>query len=72
VTDFKSRVFSGGRPSTKQAIAIGLSKARRAGIKLKPQKGGTVSAISPLTASRRALAQAVDRLETAFYHPSPD
>ncbi|MGI9101871.1 MAG: DUF6496 domain-containing protein [Terriglobales bacterium] len=29
-----------GARSTKQAIAIGLSKARRAGVKLKPPKGG--------------------------------
>jgi len=32
-----------GARSTKQAIAIGLSEARRAGIKLKPPKAGTVS-----------------------------
>jgi hypothetical protein len=31
-----------GARSTKQAIAIGLSKARRAGVKLPPPKGGTV------------------------------
>ena len=30
-----------GARSTKQAIAIGLSKARRAGVKLKPPKKGT-------------------------------
>ena len=29
-----------GARSTKQAIAIGLSKARRAGVKLPPQAGG--------------------------------
>jgi hypothetical protein len=29
-----------GARSTKQAIAIGLSKARRAGVRLKPPKGG--------------------------------
>ena len=33
-----------GARSTKQAIAIGLSKARRAGIGLQSPKGGTVSA----------------------------
>ncbi|TMG83037.1 MAG: transcription elongation factor [Betaproteobacteria bacterium] len=33
-----------GARSTKQAIAIGLSKARRAGVKLAPPKKGTVSA----------------------------
>jgi len=32
-----------GARSTKQAIAIGLSKARRAGVKLRPPKKGTVS-----------------------------
>lgn len=32
-----------GARSTKQAIAIGLSKARRAGVKLRPPKRGTVS-----------------------------
>jgi hypothetical protein len=32
-----------GARSTKQAIAIGLSKARRAGVRLKPPKKGTVS-----------------------------
>ena len=32
-----------GARSTKQAIAIGLSKARRAGVKLPPPKKGTVS-----------------------------
>jgi hypothetical protein len=33
-----------GARSTKQAIAIGLSKARRAGVKLPPPKKGTASA----------------------------
>jgi hypothetical protein len=33
-----------GVRSTKQAIAIGLSKARRAGVKLRPPKKGTTSA----------------------------
>jgi len=32
-----------GARSTKQAIAIGLSKARRAGVKLPPPKPGTTS-----------------------------
>ena len=32
-----------GARSTKQAIAIGLSKARRAGVRLPPPKKGTVS-----------------------------
>jgi hypothetical protein len=33
-----------GARSTKQAIAIGLSKARRAGVKLPPEKGASASA----------------------------
>lgn len=33
-----------GARSTKQAMAIGLSKARRAGVPLKPPKQGTTSA----------------------------
>src|SRR5256885_16784169 len=33
-----------GAASTKQAIAIGLSKARRAGVKLKPPAKGKASA----------------------------
>src|SRR5919109_244209 len=32
-----------GARSTKQAIAIGLSKARRAGVKLRPPEKGTTS-----------------------------
>jgi hypothetical protein len=39
-----------GARSTKQAVAIGLSKARRAGVKLPPPKKGT--------ASKRTRAQA--------------
>src|SRR5262245_42098517 len=42
-----------GARSAKQAIAIGLSKARRAGVRLKPSKKGTVSA----TTRRRAERQ---------------
>jgi hypothetical protein len=41
-----------GARSTKQAIAIGLSKARRAGVKLKPPKKGTVSAKTRRSAAR--------------------
>ena len=33
-----------GAHSTKQAIAIGLSKARRAGVKLQPPRKGSTSA----------------------------
>jgi uncharacterized protein DUF6496 len=41
-----------GARSTQQAIAIGLSKARRAGVKLKPPKKGTSS-----SRTRRAAAR---------------
>jgi|SRR5437867_2999980 len=41
-----------GAASTKQAIAIGLSKARRAGVKLPPPKGGKAS-------TRRSAASAI-------------
>jgi hypothetical protein len=41
-----------GARSTKQAIAIGLSKARRAGVKLKPPRKGQASAGTRKAASR--------------------
>jgi hypothetical protein len=41
-----------GARSTKQAIAIGLSKARVAGVKLKPPKRGRVSEATRRTATR--------------------
>jgi hypothetical protein len=41
-----------GARSTKQAIAIGLSKARRAGVKLSPPRRGTVSAKTRRSAQR--------------------
>jgi hypothetical protein len=41
-----------GAKSTKQAIAIGLSKARRAGVKLGTPKKGTVSAETRRSAAR--------------------
>ena len=41
-----------GARSTKQAIAIGLSKARRAGVKLKPPKKGETSAPTRKSAER--------------------
>ena len=41
-----------GARSAKQAIAIGLSKARRAGVKLPPPKGGTVSEKTRAQATR--------------------
>jgi hypothetical protein len=41
-----------GARSTKQAIAIGLSKARRSGVKLKPPKRGQTSARTRASAAR--------------------
>ena len=41
-----------GARSSKQAIAIGLSKARRAGVKLPPPRRGTVSASTRKQAAR--------------------
>jgi hypothetical protein len=41
-----------GARSTKQAIAIGLSKARRAGVKLAPPKKGAASEATRKQASR--------------------
>jgi len=41
-----------GARSTKQAIAIGLSKARRAGVKLPPPKAGQASARTRKSAAR--------------------
>src|SRR5207248_8840012 len=44
-----------GARSAKQAIAIGLSKARRAGVALKPPKAGTTS-----EKTRRSAKRAVE------------
>ena len=41
-----------GARSTKQAIAIGLSKARRVGVRLKPPRKGQASARTRASASR--------------------
>src|ERR687895_2269416 len=41
-----------GARSTKQAIAIGLSKARRAGVKVPPPKKGTTSEKTRRSAER--------------------
>jgi hypothetical protein len=41
-----------GARSTKQAIAIGLSKARRSGVKLQPPSAGKVSASTQKQATR--------------------
>jgi hypothetical protein len=70
-----------GARNTKQAIAIGLSEARRAGVKLKPPKAGTTSEKSreqaerelkqgrkrkPVSAKRsRASVQALKREDTS-------
>lgn len=51
-----------GARSTKQAIAIGLSKARRAGVKLPPPKPGQ--------ASERARKQAKRELKKAESEPA--
>ena len=45
-----------GARSTKQAIAIGLSKARRSGVKLAPPKKGTTSAATRKKAERDVKA----------------
>src|ERR1700739_4793295 len=45
-----------GARSTKQAIAIGLSKARRAGVKLQPPEKGEAS-----EKTRRSAAHAIRR-----------
>jgi len=45
-----------GARSTKQAIAIGLSKARRAGVKLAPPEKGTASARTRETAKHDLAA----------------
>src|SRR5438874_5947094 len=49
-----------GARSTKQAIAIGLSKARRAGVHLRPPKKGKASA-----KTRRSAARAYSRGRSA-------
>lgn len=46
------RAGTHGARSTKQAIAIGLSKARRAGVKLAPPKAGTTPAATRRKAQR--------------------
>jgi hypothetical protein len=56
-----------GARSTKQAIAIGLSKARRAGVKLKPPKKGEVSARTRKSATRAYRAGQSGKKRT----PSP-
>ena len=56
-----------GARSTKQAIAIGLSKARRAGVKLRPPKKGTVSEETRQKA-KRDLKNAASGRQTRTSH----
>jgi hypothetical protein len=49
----KIRKGEHGARSAKQAIAIGLSEARRAGVKLNPPKKGTVSEKTRMNAERQ-------------------
>jgi hypothetical protein len=57
-----------GARSTKQAIAIGLSKARRAGVKLAPPKKGAVSEKTRAQAKRE---QSKGQKKTAAQKTSP-
>jgi hypothetical protein len=54
-----------GARSTKQAIAIGLSKARRAGVKLRPPKRGQTSARTRKSAARAYRAGQRRRRKTS-------
>src|SRR5712691_12750733 len=54
-----------GARSTKQAIAIGLSKARRAGVKLPPPEPGKVS-----EKTRRSAARAYEKGQHGGGKPS--
>src|ERR1700759_4643014 len=53
-----------GARSTKQAIAIGLSKARRAGVKLKPPAKGKTSAATRKKATQDTKAAASGRAKS--------
>src|SRR5204863_2127303 len=55
-----------GARSAKQAIAIGLSKARRAGVKLPPPKKGTVS-----EETRRKAVRDTEKGQRGGGKPSP-
>ena len=57
-----------GVKSTKQAIAIGLSKARRAGVKMAPPKAGAVSDKTRQQAKRDNAAGSSARSRTATSH----
>ena len=54
-----------GARSTRQAIAIGLSKARRAGVKLQPPRGKTTSA-----ETRRQAKRDIQRSRSRSRRPS--
>jgi hypothetical protein len=57
-----------GARSTKQAIAIGLSKARRAGVRLPPPRSGKASAKTRKQAARdfqKGQARKSDRKRAA-------
>src|SRR6201992_4320951 len=54
-----------GARSTKQAIAIGLSKARRAGVKLAAPKPGTTSEATRKQAKRELAKGAVGSTKTS-------
>lgn len=58
-----------GARSAKQAIAIGLSKARRAGVKLPPRGGSKASSAEPRPQKRRSVTRALAVL-SALKHES--
>jgi len=60
-----------GARSAKQAIAIGLSKARRSGVPLKPPKRGTVSERTRKSAARAYEQGQETRASRAPRAPSP-
>lgn len=55
-----------GARSTKQAIAIGLSKARRAGVRLPPQKGGKSKTSSGSRSATRSAGRPSARRSRAM------
>ncbi len=64
-----------GARSTKQAIAIGLSKARRAGVELPPAPGGKSKAVTPSKAKpsptrSRATTKALKREGSSAASPA--
>ncbi len=64
-----------GARSTKQAIAIGLSKARRAGVKLPPLGGGKAKSIAksnakPSPTRSRATTKALQREGSSAASPA--